>query len=84
MLTGLVAVFLVVEILKNLLKHDQILSLFLVECEDGRRAAEIEHAPPYGSEVPFVPQRDETTRRRVPHSVSLIEKSYGSINPLCS
>ncbi|XP_018417657.1 PREDICTED: potassium channel subfamily K member 1-like [Nanorana parkeri] len=81
LITGLVAVFLVVEMLKNLIKHNQILSLFLLGCEDGRRAEEIDHVLPYDSEIPFVPKHDETTRRRVPHSVSPTEKSYGSINP---
>ncbi|XP_072284561.1 potassium channel subfamily K member 1-like [Pyxicephalus adspersus] len=81
LLTGLVAVFLVVEILKNLLKHNQIVSLFLLECEDSRQAEQLDRVPPYDSEVPFVVKHDETTRRRVPHSASPTEKSYGSITP---
>ncbi|KAM5129088.1 potassium channel subfamily K member 1-like [Mantella aurantiaca] len=81
LLAGLVAVWLVVEILRNLLKHNQILGLFLLGCEDDRQAEEIDRVPPYDCEVPFVPKCDETTRRRVPHSVSPTEKSYGSINP---
>ncbi|XP_073466139.1 potassium channel subfamily K member 1-like [Aquarana catesbeiana] len=84
LLLGLVCVFLMVEILKNLLKHNQILSLFLLGNEDGRQDEEIDRVAPNDSEVPFAPRNDETTRRRVTHSVSPNEKSYGSINPSSS
>ncbi|XP_077320574.1 potassium channel subfamily K member 1-like [Lithobates pipiens] len=84
LLLGLVCVFLMVEILKKLLKHNQILSLFLLGYEDGRQDEEMDRVPPNDSEVPFVPRNDETTRRRVTHSVSPKEKSYGSISPSSS
>ncbi|XP_075047947.1 potassium channel subfamily K member 1-like [Mixophyes fleayi] len=81
LLFGLTAVFLVVEVLKSRLHLNRFFNLFLLECEDHRRAEEIDRAPPFDSEGPFVPKHEETTRRRVPHSVSPTEKSYGSINP---
>lgn len=73
--------FLIVEIFKNLLKHNQILSLFLLGYEDGRQDEEIDRVSTNDSEVPFAPRNDETTRRRVTHSASPNEKSYGSISP---
>ncbi|XP_071971864.1 potassium channel subfamily K member 1-like [Engystomops pustulosus] len=81
LLIGLVAVFLGVEILKSLLNYNQFLNLFLFGCDDSRRAEEMECDPTYDSELPFVPKHDEKTRRRLPHSASPTEKSYGSINP---
>lgn len=81
LLVGLIAVFLVVEILKSLLNCNRLFNLFLLGCDDSRRLEETECDPPYDSELPFVPKHEETTRRRVPHSVSPTEKSYGTINP---
>ncbi|XP_069805759.1 potassium channel subfamily K member 1-like [Dendropsophus ebraccatus] len=80
LLIGLIAVFILVEIMKSLLNCDRFFNLFLFGCEDSRRAEEMERDPPYDSELPFVPKHDETRRRRVPHSVSPAEKSYGTIN----
>ncbi|XP_063803350.1 potassium channel subfamily K member 1-like [Pseudophryne corroboree] len=80
LLIGLTAVFLMIEILKSCLKCNQFFNLFLLEREDNRRSEEMERVPPCDSEVPFVPKYEETTRRRVPHSVSPTEKSYGAIN----
>ncbi|XP_040266916.1 potassium channel subfamily K member 1-like [Bufo bufo] len=80
LLFGLIAVFLVVEILKNLLNCSQFFNLFLFGCDGSQRAEEIQHQAPYDSELPFAPKHDETTRRRLPHSASPTEKSYGTIN----
>ncbi|XP_068108111.1 potassium channel subfamily K member 1-like [Hyperolius riggenbachi] len=77
----LVAVFLVIEILKNLVKYNKFFSLFILRREEDRRDAETDQALPSDSEIHFSRRSDETTRRRVPHSVSPAEKSYGSINP---
>ncbi|KAM3918734.1 potassium channel subfamily K member 1-like [Leptodactylus fuscus] len=77
---GLIAVFLVVEILKKLLNCNRFFNLFLFGCDNSRRAEEMDCDLPHDSELPFVPKHDETTRRRVPHSGSPTEKSYGSIN----
>ncbi|KAM9294399.1 potassium channel subfamily K member 1-like [Gastrophryne carolinensis] len=78
LLCGLVAVFLIVEILKNLLKYNQFFSLFLLGCD--RQEEESCCVSADVTEVPFVQKPEETTRRRVPHSISPTEKSYGSIN----
>ncbi|XP_075700163.1 potassium channel subfamily K member 1-like [Rhinoderma darwinii] len=80
LLFGMIAVFLVVEILKSLLNCNQFSNLFFFGCDNSRRAEEIDRVPPYDSELPFVPKHEETTRRRVPHSVSPTDKSYGTIN----
>ncbi|XP_056403352.1 potassium channel subfamily K member 1-like [Hyla sarda] len=81
LLVGMIAVFIVVEILKSLLNCDRLFNLFLFGCDDSQRAEEMERNPPYDSEFPYVQKHDETRRRRVPHSVSPTEKSYGTINP---
>ncbi|KAM4013481.1 potassium channel subfamily K member 1-like [Anomaloglossus baeobatrachus] len=84
LLVGLIAVFLVVELLKSLFNCNQVFNLFLFGCDDNRRAEEMEQDLPSDSALPCVSKHDETTRRRLPHSASPMEKSYGTINPCIS
>ncbi|KAM4663521.1 potassium channel subfamily K member 1-like [Discoglossus pictus] len=83
LLLGLVAVLLIVEVMKNLLNCNQFLNIFLLGGEDIRRHEEMERILEHDSEGSHPhPKSDETTRRRLPHSISpTADKTYGAISP---
>ncbi|XP_053330549.1 potassium channel subfamily K member 1-like [Spea bombifrons] len=81
LILGLVAVLLVVEMLKSLLNCNHFFGLFVLGCDEMRRDEEADHFLSNDLDGSFVQKHDETTRRRVPHSLSpSAEKNYGSIN----
>ncbi|XP_073441874.1 potassium channel subfamily K member 1-like [Dendrobates tinctorius] len=84
LVVGLMAVFLVVEILKSLFKCNQFFNLFLFGCDENQRAEEMEQDPPCDAGLPCASKHDETTRRRLLHSTSPTERSFGTINPCIS
>ncbi|XP_053553297.1 potassium channel subfamily K member 1-like [Bombina bombina] len=80
LLLGLVAVLIIIEMLKSLLNFNQVFNIFLLGGEESRRTEGIEWVLPHDSEGPCMqPKPDETTRRRLTHSLSP-DKTYGSIN----
>ncbi|NP_001116288.1 potassium channel, two pore domain subfamily K, member 7 [Xenopus tropicalis] len=79
LLIGLVAVFLVVEVIKNVLNYNRLFGLFLFG--EDRRDWETGCDLACKAGGPIVQKHEEKTRRRVPHSLSpSTEKSYGSFN----
>ncbi|KAM4690040.1 potassium channel subfamily K member 1-like [Rhinophrynus dorsalis] len=81
LLMGLVAVFVVVELMKTLLNFNQFCNLFLLGGEDHRREEGRERVLQNNSDGPFVQKHEDTTRRRVLHSTSPnAERTYGSMN----
>uniref|UniRef100_A0A8C5QTB0 Potassium channel domain-containing protein n=1 Tax=Leptobrachium leishanense TaxID=445787 RepID=A0A8C5QTB0_9ANUR len=85
LLLGLAAVLLAVEIVKSLVNWNRVFSLFLLGSEDVRRDEEVEPVLDDDLDRSFVQRREETMRRRVPHSVSPnVERCYGSISPIAN
>ncbi|XP_077153789.1 potassium channel subfamily K member 1-like [Ranitomeya variabilis] len=81
---GLIAMFLVVEISKSLFNCNQFFNLFLFGCDYNRRAEEMVQDPPSEAGLPCGSKHDESTRRRLLHSASPTERSYGTTSPCIS